>query len=103
MIKMGFEKMKTSSDLRNAYMSGVYGRHPSVCFWSTDLPIDYMKYFVVGDIFGGYFSWMTFYSFLKASCAKQEKGEKSVLLESVWFSWILAELFSLNESTTFIH
>lgn len=95
--------MKSPSDLRNAYMSGVYGRHHSVCFWSTDLPIDYTKYFVVGDIFGGYFSWMTSYSFLKASCAKQEKEEKSVLLESVWFSWILAELFSLNESATFIH
>lgn len=41
------------------------------------------KYFVVGDIFGGYFPWMNSHCFLKVSCAKQEEGEKSVLLESV--------------------
>lgn len=82
-IKVGFEKMKPASDLRDAYMSGVYGRHPSVCFRGTDSPIDHVKYFVVGDVFGGCFSWMTSHCFLKASCAKQEKGEKSVLLESV--------------------
>lgn len=95
-ITEDFEKI--SSDLRKAYVLGVYGRHSSVGFWSTDLPIDYTKYFVVGDIFGG-----NSHGFLKVSCAKQEEGEKSVLLESVWFSWILAEYFSLNESNDFIH
>lgn len=77
------KKKKPPSDLKNAYMSGVYGRHPSVHFWSTDLTIDCMKYFVVGDIFGRYFSWMTSYSFLKSSCAKQEKWGKSGVGECV--------------------
>lgn len=86
-IKVGFEKMKPPSDLRNAYVSGVYGRHPT-----------HRLIYRLHEIFcgWGYFWWIFFLDdvsllFESELCQAGERREICVVREGVIqldFGWI---------------